>query len=310
MNPLTEREKDAVATLCLMAALADGSKSDEERAQIKDVSRHMGGGDLTAVYYKTVAHETPLAEVAGRLESPKAKMLAYEMALCVCEADGHLQREERTFLDGLRAALELAPDSTRGVEAQADALIAVPLASAAQAALPAPVDEAGADRMILNYAILNGALELLPQSLATMAIIPSQMKMVYRVGKQYNYRLDSGHIKELLAAAGLGATSQTLENVARKFLGGVAKRWLGGTVSNVAKGATGALLSFAATYAIGQVAKAYYSGGRKLSAVDLKAMFSRFSAQGQTLFAQHKGEIETRARTLNVTELLPLLKGQ
>jgi len=34
----------------------------------------------------------------------------------------------------------------------------------------------------------------------------------------------------------------------------------------------------------------------RLSAVDLKAMFSRFSSQGQTLFTQHRGEIETRAR--------------
>ena len=143
-----------------------------------------------------------------------------------------------------------------------------------------------------------------------MAIIPLQMKMVYRIGKQFNHELDRGHIKELLATAGLGATSQTLENVARKFLGGMAGRWLGGTVGKMTKSATGALMSFAATYAIGQVAKAYYAGGRKLSAVDLKTMFSRFSTQGQSLFAQHQGEIETRARNLNVTELLPLIKGQ
>ena len=315
MNTLNQQEKEVVATLCLMAAVADGSKSDEERAQIKDIARHLGGGDLTAVYYKALAHEVPLAEVAGRLDSPKAKTLAYEMALCVFEADGQLQPEERAFLDALREALGLAARSVRAVEKQADALVAVPLTAStlppvlSAAAGNAAVDPA-VDKMILNYAILTGALELLPQSIATMAIIPLQMKMVYRIGRQFNYQLDRGHIKELLATAGLGATSQTLENVARKFLGGMAKHWLGGTVSKVATSATGALLSFAATYAIGQVAKAYYSGGRKLSAVDLKAMFSRFSAQGQTLFAQHRGEIETRARNLNVTELLPLLKRQ
>jgi hypothetical protein len=56
------------------------------------------------------------------------------------------------------------------------------------------------DKMILNYAILNGALELLTDSLATMAIIPLQMKMVYRIGKAHGYELDRGHIKELLRA--------------------------------------------------------------------------------------------------------------
>ena len=315
METLKPNDKETIATLCLMAAVADGSKSDEERSQIKDIARNLGGADLTSVYYKVLAHEVPLAEVAGRLDSPKARTLAYEMALCVCEADGKLQTEERAFLDELRAALHLPARSVSAVEKQADALVTVPLKSAAvppilPASAGATAVDAEVDKLILNYAILNGALELLPQSLATMAIIPLQMKMVYRIGKQFNHQLDTGHIKELLATAGLGATSQTLENVARKFLGGMAKKWLGGTVSKVAKGATGALLTFAATYAIGQVAKSYYSGGRKLSAVDLKAMFSRFSSQGQTLFTQHRGEIETRARNLNVTELLPLIKGR
>ena len=130
METLNEPDKETIATLCLMAAVADGRKSDEERAQIKDIARHLGGGDLTAIYYKVLAHEIPLAEVAGRLAAPKAKALAYEMALCVCEADGQLQPEERTFLDALRAALQLPAGSTRALEQQADELIAVPLASA------------------------------------------------------------------------------------------------------------------------------------------------------------------------------------
>ncbi|MCK7498350.1 MAG: hypothetical protein MZW92_52755 [Comamonadaceae bacterium] len=58
--------------------------------------------------------------------------------------------------------------------------------------------------MILNYAILNGALELLPDSLASMAIIPLQMKMVYRIGKSYGYELDRGHVKDFLATARRG----------------------------------------------------------------------------------------------------------
>ena len=43
------------------------------------------------------------------------------------------------------------------------------------------------DRMILNTAILNGALEIMPHTLATMAIIPVQMRMVYQIGKRQGY---------------------------------------------------------------------------------------------------------------------------
>ena len=63
------------------------------------------------------------------------------------------------------------------------------------------VDSAAIDRSILNYAILNGALALLPQSWASMAIIALPIKMVYRVGLAHGVSLDQGHIKEFIAAA-------------------------------------------------------------------------------------------------------------
>ena len=74
--------------------------------------------------------------------------------------------------------------------------------------------EAELDKSILNYSILNGALELLPQSMASMAIIPLQMKMVYRIGKSYGYELDRGHIKDFLATAGIGMASSRLSSTA------------------------------------------------------------------------------------------------
>ena len=83
------------------------------------------------------------------------------------------------------------------------------------------VDNAELDQAILNAAILNGALELLPETLSTMAIIPLQMKLVYRIGKAHGYELDSGHVKDFLATVGVGLTSQYLEQAGRKLLGGL-----------------------------------------------------------------------------------------
>ena len=76
--------------------------------------------------------------------------------------------------------------------------------------------------------ITNGALELLPETLSTMAIIPLQMRLVYRIGQAYGYELDSGHVKDFLATVGVGLTSQYLEQAGRKLLGGLLGRVAGG----------------------------------------------------------------------------------
>jgi uncharacterized protein (DUF697 family) len=129
------------------------------------------------------------------------------------------------------------------------------------AAVPS-VSAAELDKSILNYAMLNGALELLPQSWASMAIIPLQVKMVYGIGKAHGVELDQGHIKEFIAAAGVGLTSQYLEQFGRKLLGGLLGKVAGKTVGKLGGAATGMAFSFATTYALGQVAKRYYGGGR------------------------------------------------
>src|SRR5690606_37319561 len=102
----------------------------------------------------------------------------------------------------------------------------------------APSD-ADLDRSILNHALLTGALELLPQSWASMAIIPLQVKMVYAIGKAHGVELDQGHIREFIAAVGVGLTSQYLEQFGRKLLGGLLGRVAGRTVGGVGRAATG-----------------------------------------------------------------------
>jgi uncharacterized protein (DUF697 family) len=164
--------------------------------------------------------------------------------------------------------------------------------------------------MILNYAILNGALELMPQSLSTLAIIPLQMKMVYRIGKSYGYELDGGHIKELLAAAGVGLSSQVLEGFAIKLFGGLFGK-LGGKIGkSVANQATSSALSFAATYAIGHMAENYYAGGRTLSAIEMRRLFDQLKEKATGLYGKFSGQIQQQSRTIDTTQLLNLIKGQ
>jgi uncharacterized protein (DUF697 family) len=149
-------------------------------------------------------------------------------------------------------------------------------------AVQANLSESELDKSILNYSLLNGALELLPQSWASMAIIPLQIKMVYGIGKAHGVTLDQGHIKEFIAAAGVGLTSQYLEQIGRKLLGGLLGKMAGKTVGKVGGVATGMAFSFASTYALGQLAKRYYAGGRRMDTAMLKDSFQNLLGPGQT----------------------------
>ncbi|MBU6399098.1 MAG: DUF533 domain-containing protein, partial [Verrucomicrobia bacterium] len=191
LHPLSEAEQQAVISLCVLAAFADGNQSEVERTRIQQIvhgfsNEHL---DLTEVYQKSLTGQTPLPEVVARLQSPNSKALAYEMAACVCNADDVLSPPEQQFLARLRQALGLDSGAAATLHDAAGALAREPLPTPPPLPTVAAADTES-DRMILNYAILNGALELMPHSLATMAIVPLQMRLVYRIGKGYGYNLD------------------------------------------------------------------------------------------------------------------------
>jgi uncharacterized protein (DUF697 family) len=189
-----------------------------------------------------------------------------------------------------------------------------PAATAGSTSAPTPaatstVDTAALDKSILNYAILNGALELLPQSWASMAIIPLQIKMVYRIGKAHGVSLDQGHIREFIAAAGVGLTSQYLEQFGRKLLGGLIGKAGGKMLGGVARHATGVAFSFATTYALGHLAKRYYAGGRVMSTDLLRQTYQGLLGPAKTLQQQHLRDIQARASTLDAGEVMRLVRG-
>jgi len=316
-EPLTQIEKESILTLCLMAAFADGGKSDVERVALKRIAENFPDSDvnLAALYQRVLLRQVSTTQAAQALTAPETRQLAYEMAVCVCEADDVLNGPEKQFLAELRRELRLHTAETARIEQQADALAVEPVTepgsttppviATAPAAANVVVASPEVDKMILNYAILNGALELLPNSLATMAIIPLQMKMVYRLGKAHGYELDRGHLKELLGVAGVGLTSQVVEGYARKLLGGLLGKAGGGMVKSVGKQVTSSAMSFATTWALGKMAVQYYAGGRKLSAIELRQLFGSLTEQARGLHGDYAGAIREKAGSLNLSQLLP-----
>ena len=303
---MTAEETRAILTVSLLAAFVDGHKHERERAEIKRIAEGLSQADgvhLPGLYQDVLLKRVSLATALPALAGDDARQLAYEMAVCVCDADGVQSTAEKAFLGELAQSLRLSTASSGAFAEQAEALAAAPLPA------PAAVDATELDKLILNAAILNGALELLPESLSTMAIIPLQMKLVYRIGQAHGYELDRGHIKDFLATAGVGLTSQYLEQAGRKLLGGLLGRVGGGLLRGMGNQAVSSGMSFASTYALGHVAKRYYAGGRTLSTQMLKDTYAGLTTEAKTLQSQYMPAIQEKARTLDATQLLSMVRA-
>lgn len=322
---MNHNQQKAILTIALFAAFADGKKDDREREQIRQLAETLGSDtdtqDIAKLYQDVLLKRVSVDSATILLDDQSHRQLAYEMAVCVCDADGIQTATERRFLDDLKVALGLSAEQIELVEHEAGELASlvdnpafpatvVTLSSQEKAssepviAAVANVSEAELEKMILNYSILNGALELLPQSWASMAIIPMQIKMVYRIGKSHGIELDTGHIKEFITAAGVGLTSQYLEQFGRKLLGGLLGKMAGKTVGKIGSAATGVAFSFATTYALGQVAKRYYAGGRVMNSNILRDTFQNLLGPAKQLQTQYLPQIQQKASTLDVTQVM------
>ncbi|MHB9005933.1 MAG: DUF533 domain-containing protein [Limisphaerales bacterium] len=166
---MTPVEQESVLTLVLMAAFADGAKHDAERAELKRIAESLPHADVqpAALYQRVLLKQVTPAQAAAPLQSPEVRQLAYEMAVCVCDADGAQTDAEKAFLAGLRRELKLEEKAAAAVDSAAEALAVEPLAGTAvpPALAQASAVDAQVDKLVLNHAILNGALELLPESL-------------------------------------------------------------------------------------------------------------------------------------------------
>jgi uncharacterized protein (DUF697 family)/tellurite resistance protein len=316
---MTDQEQKAIMTLVLMAAFADGRNDDKERANVTKVAESLSQGsdiNVAAIYQEVLLKRASLDGAVAALTSPETKRLAYELCVGVCDADGAQGDAERAFLRTLQAALGFEPAesaSATAFTANAEALAVVPLAkksSIEPATSTGTMTSDEQDRLIMNYAILNGALELLPDTLASMAIIPLQMKMVYRIGQSYGFELDRNHIKEFLATAGVGMASQYVEQIGVKLVGQVFGRGLlGGLLRGAAGQSVSSGFSFATTYALGRLAVRYYAGGRKFSPQVLRDTYESLLGEAKSLQAQSWPAIQEKARTIDVAQVLQQIRG-
>ena len=332
---MNAQETRSILTIALLAAFADGMKDERERAAVKRVAEVLGpdaGFDFPALYRDVLLTKPDLASVAAGLQSDGTRQLAYEMAVGVCDADGAQGPAEREFLQKLAAALGINGAAAAAASAQADEIAdaafdtgpattaaAVGAAGVAASAAGSQVatgtvtgrstmSDAEMDKTILNASIMNAALELLPESLASMAIIPLQVRLVYKIGKSYGYPMDMSNAKDFIATLGVGLTGQYLEQFGRKLLGGLLGGVGGGIGRTVGRQVASSGMTFATTYAIGRVAQRYYAGGRTLDTATLKQTFTGLLDEARGLAPRYRQQIEQKAATIDTRSLASLVK--
>lgn len=309
----TDRTR-ALFTIAWLAARADGSADARER-RIASIAGSQAGLDLAQLEQELERHPPDLASVAAMLAAdPASAQLAYETAVAVVDADGTHTPAEGDFLAQLAESLRVPPaiagEYLSAADAIADAAAPATVASPPPSSkAPLAPDEAALDARILEASITNAALELLPETLASLAILPLQVRLVYRIGQAYGYELDQGHVKEFIAALGVGLTGQYLEQFGRKLLGGLLGGVLGGVGRTLGRQAASSGMAFATTYALGRIAREYYSAGRTIDMETLKRAFGRFVDEGRTMVSTYAPAIEQRARSIDVGSLAQLVRG-
>ena len=87
---MTPQEQQSIIQLCLLAALADGGRDARERAELERIVQtfpYASDLDLRRLEEEVRERTPALAEIAANL-SPAARQPAFELAVCVCNADG------------------------------------------------------------------------------------------------------------------------------------------------------------------------------------------------------------------------------
>jgi uncharacterized membrane protein YebE (DUF533 family) len=284
----------------MLAARADGRTDSSEQKAVDAVVARTGNPDVTRLAEQVTKGQLRVADLASRLSDEEARRVAYEGALAIVNSDGVATESETAFLEELRTALGLSAASVAELRRTAHALADAPVTEVHIGTPPA----GALDEFILQQAILTGALEVLPDQLATIAVLPLQLRLVYQIGQRHGQRLDVNQVKDLAATLGLGAAAQGMESVVMKLAGGLVGGLLGGLAGGATRVATGAVVTFAATYALGHTADQYYKQGRSLSVNDLRALFDRFQQDAKTIYPRVEQQIRAQSSTLNLQSLL------
>src|SRR4051812_23552466 len=99
-------EQNALLSIAMLAAFADGSQTDREREAIKasaeSLSDEHASPQLASLYQDVLLKRVSLQQAAAVLTQDEHRRLAFETAVCICDADGEASPAEQAFLSELK----------------------------------------------------------------------------------------------------------------------------------------------------------------------------------------------------------------
>jgi hypothetical protein len=93
------------------------------------------------------------------------------------------------------------------------------------------------------------------------------------------------------------------------LLGGLLGKAAGKTFGKLGGSATGMAFSFATTYALGQLSKRYYAGGRVMNTTVLRDIFQNLLGQAKQMQTQYVPQIRQQAETLDIGRVIAMVRG-
>lgn len=90
---MTSEQQKSILAIALFAAFADGAKDDREREEVRRIAESLTSParSTARLYQDVLLKRLSLAAATAALsDEGRKRQFAYEMAVCVCEADGRM----------------------------------------------------------------------------------------------------------------------------------------------------------------------------------------------------------------------------
>lgn len=151
--------------------------------------------------------------------------------------------------------------------------------------------EAAVAEVVQVCAVAAGAVAIQPFPLVDLVLVtPIQVGMVQAIGRIFGHRLDEKSVVEILSTFGASLVAQNLIVAAAKLIP------FAGWVAGVA-------MSYALTWAIGDVSAEYFRKGRGVKPEDLRARFDKvFRQKRDEKIARHKSNTTLKERLAELKE--------
>jgi len=295
MPSLSEEGLTGIRLLVCMA-MADGVLKPEERAQLEDALAGVAlPGGLTVD--QLLAERNEPQELARRIASREARDYTYASVYALAYCDRELAPAEERLLALLRADWGISREEEQSLRKALDmpepTLPHSPPSQGGDTGVAAKDGQeraANFQKLLTRYALLTGLTGAIPVPLVPdLLVVPMQVKMVHDIAALFGHKTDKATVQLMFETLGVGTGARLGVSALCKMVPG----W--GSV-------VGAASSFATTYALAKVARAFFESEGQQSLESLKPLFRAEQQQGQAEFKKHQAALE-EARTAHADTL-------